>query len=193
MTSGVPVNLSYSPAATFSVSGSPTYRPNLTGDPLTPSDQRTINNYLNPATVEIPTDRTQPFGNAPRNVARGPIVLPVRSRPAQGVRARPRQTAARGAHRGVQPAQQDELLDPERQPVERQLRHDHLDVPGAADSAGSEVAFLTSRQLPTLQRSQRFQGEHSSEWGERRANKLVAAPPTPLLDRFFGFGIVGRW
>src|SRR4029450_12668734 len=72
MTSGVPVNLSYSPSATFSVSGSPTYRPNLTGDPLTPEDQRTINNSLNPATVEIPTDRTQPFGNAARNVARGP-------------------------------------------------------------------------------------------------------------------------
>ena len=70
MTSGVPINLSYSPSATFSVSGSPTYRPNLTGDPLTPSGERTISNYLNPATVEIPTDRTQPFGNAPRNVAR---------------------------------------------------------------------------------------------------------------------------
>ena len=72
MTSGTPVNLSYSPAAAFSVSGSPTYRPNLTGDPLTPSDQRTIDSYLNGAAVEIPTDRTQPFGNAPRNAARGP-------------------------------------------------------------------------------------------------------------------------
>lgn len=72
MTSGVPVNLSYSPASAFSVSGSPRYRPNLLGDPLTPSDQRAFNNYLNAANVEIPTDRTQPFGNAPRNVARGP-------------------------------------------------------------------------------------------------------------------------
>ena len=64
MTSGMPVNLSYSPAAAFSVSGSPTYRPNLIGDPLTPEDQRTITNYLNSAAVEIPTDRSQPFGNA---------------------------------------------------------------------------------------------------------------------------------
>jgi Carboxypeptidase regulatory-like domain/TonB-dependent Receptor Plug Domain len=72
LTSGTPVNLSYSPAAAFSVSGSPTYRPNLIGDPLTPEDQRTISNYLNSAAVEIPTDRSQPFGNAPRNVARGP-------------------------------------------------------------------------------------------------------------------------
>jgi hypothetical protein len=70
MASGVPVNLSYTPAAAFSVSGSPTYRPNLTGDPVT-ADWNTTN-YLNPAAVEIPTDRTQPFGNAPRNAARAP-------------------------------------------------------------------------------------------------------------------------
>jgi hypothetical protein len=70
MTSGVPVNLSYSPAGAFSVSGSPTYRPNLTGDPLTPDGG--IGNYLNRDTVAIPTDRTQPFGNAPRNAARAP-------------------------------------------------------------------------------------------------------------------------
>jgi hypothetical protein len=70
MTSGVPINLSYAPAAAFSVSGSPTYRPNLNGDPLTPEAQRTISNYLNSATVEIPTDRSVPFGNAPRNAAR---------------------------------------------------------------------------------------------------------------------------
>jgi hypothetical protein len=69
MTSGMPINLSYSPAATSSVGGTVTYRPNLTGDPLTPNGG--VTNYLNPATVEIPTDRTQPFGNAPRNVARG--------------------------------------------------------------------------------------------------------------------------
>ena len=69
-TSGVPVNLSYSPTAAFSVGGTVTYRPNLTGDPLTPDGG--VSNYLNPTTVVIPTDQTQPFGNAPRNVARGP-------------------------------------------------------------------------------------------------------------------------
>ncbi len=68
MTSGVPVNLSYSPATAFSVSGSPTYRPNLVGDPLTANGGPA--NYLNPAAIEIPTDRSQPFGNAPRNAVR---------------------------------------------------------------------------------------------------------------------------
>ena len=71
MTSGLPVNLSYSPSSTFSVSGAPTYRPNLIGDVY---GERTIDNYFNKDNVVIPTDRTQPFGNAPRNVARGPAI-----------------------------------------------------------------------------------------------------------------------
>jgi hypothetical protein len=70
MASGVPINLNYSPASTSTVSGLPTYRPNVLGDPLTPGDQRTTQNYLNAAMVEIPLDRSQPFGNAPRNAVR---------------------------------------------------------------------------------------------------------------------------
>ena len=68
MTSGTPINLTYSPSSTFSVSGAPTYRPNLNGDPY--SDERSIDNYFDKDAVVIPTDRTQPFGNAPRNAAR---------------------------------------------------------------------------------------------------------------------------
>jgi hypothetical protein len=70
MTSGVPINLSYSPSATFQVSGAPTYRPNLIGDPMAPEGSRTIDNYFNKDAVVIPTDRTQPFGNAGRNIVR---------------------------------------------------------------------------------------------------------------------------
>jgi outer membrane receptor protein involved in Fe transport len=72
MTSGLPVNLSYSPSSTFSVSGAPTYRPNLNGDVY---GDGTIDNYFNRDNVTIPVDRTQPFGNAPRNVARGPAIF----------------------------------------------------------------------------------------------------------------------
>jgi hypothetical protein len=71
MTSGLPVNLSYSPGAAFQVSGVPTYRPNLTGDVY---GDRSITSYFNTANVTVPTDVSQPFGNAPRNVARGPAV-----------------------------------------------------------------------------------------------------------------------
>jgi hypothetical protein len=64
------VNLTYSPSSQFSVSGSPNYRPNLIGDPLLPAADRTPQRFLNPATVVLPTDPSQPFGNAGRNVAR---------------------------------------------------------------------------------------------------------------------------
>ena len=74
MASGLPVNLNYSPASAFSVSTVPTYRPNLSGDVYAPEGEQSITNWFNKANVTIPTDVTQPFGNAPRNVARGPAL-----------------------------------------------------------------------------------------------------------------------
>ncbi|HYZ86940.1 MAG TPA: TonB-dependent receptor, partial [Bryobacteraceae bacterium] len=70
--SGNPVNLSYDPSSAFQVSGAPTYRPNIIGDPLVPESERSPSRYLNPATVIVPTDITQPFGNAGRNNVRAP-------------------------------------------------------------------------------------------------------------------------
>ena len=69
MFSGQPINLRYSPASQFVV-GSSAPRPNLIGDPLAPEAQRNIDNYFNKDAVVIPTDRSKPFGNAGRNVAR---------------------------------------------------------------------------------------------------------------------------
>ncbi len=74
MTSGLPVNLTYSPSAQFSVSGAPTYRPNISGDIYAPEGTQDINNWFNRDNVSVPTDPSQPFGNAPRNVARGPRI-----------------------------------------------------------------------------------------------------------------------
>lgn len=77
MTSGRTINLSYANAGAFAVIpglavfGRPNYRPNVTGDPLTPKDQRTPNTYLTRATVAAPTDVSKPFGNAGRNIVRG--------------------------------------------------------------------------------------------------------------------------
>jgi len=70
-TSGLPINLIYSPTQQFSVSSAPNYRPNISGDPVTPEGQRTTVNYLNRATVSVPTDPSHPWGNAGRNIARG--------------------------------------------------------------------------------------------------------------------------
>ena len=74
MASGLPVNLSYSPSAAFQVSGAPTYRPNLNGDVYPPDGEQTLANWFNKANITVPTDSSQPFGNAPRNVARGPAL-----------------------------------------------------------------------------------------------------------------------
>jgi len=73
-TSGTTVNLTYGPAAAFQVSGAPNYRPNIIGDPVTPAASRNENNWLNPAKVQLPTDRSRPFGNAGRNIVRGPRI-----------------------------------------------------------------------------------------------------------------------
>jgi hypothetical protein len=77
MASGEPVTLIYNPAASFIVSGiqqdfrgANNYRPNVVGDPY--GDRDAVTNYLNRDAVVIPTDPSQPFGNAPRNSVRAP-------------------------------------------------------------------------------------------------------------------------
>ena len=70
VTSGRPVNLTYSPTSQFSVSGDITYRPNIIGQVV--FDNPTPTAYFNRAAVSIPTDPSTPFGNAPRNAVRGP-------------------------------------------------------------------------------------------------------------------------
>ena len=68
MNSGTPINLYYSPASAFSVSGYPAYRPNISGDIY--SNERSITNYFNKDAISVPTDVSKPFGNAGRNIGR---------------------------------------------------------------------------------------------------------------------------
>ncbi len=77
MRSGRTVNLRYNTSGPTAVtSGLPTFlggvnlRPNITGDPLAPEDQRSIDNYFNTANITLPP-ATAPFGNAGRNIGRG--------------------------------------------------------------------------------------------------------------------------
>jgi hypothetical protein len=72
MTSGLPVNLNFSPAANMQVSTVVTHRPNISGDIY--ADNPSAAQWFNPASITVPTDISQPFGNAPRNVARGPAL-----------------------------------------------------------------------------------------------------------------------
>lgn len=78
-TGGEPLNLAYSPAANFQVSdigpdwrGAISYRPNVIGDPKVPGGERVPTRWLNPATVVVPSDPSQPFGNIGRNAVIGP-------------------------------------------------------------------------------------------------------------------------
>jgi hypothetical protein len=80
LSTGEYVTFSYNPAAAFQVSGiqqdfrgANNYRPNIVGDPLVPKNQRTVQNWFNRDAVVIPTDPSQPFGNAPRNSVRAPL------------------------------------------------------------------------------------------------------------------------
>ena len=71
MASGQPINLTYGATTQFSV-GYPTLRPNLTGGSLYPSgDQQSYLNFFDKANISVPTDPSQPFGSASRNIARG--------------------------------------------------------------------------------------------------------------------------
>jgi hypothetical protein len=74
MASGQTINLTYDPSAAFIATdgskNSAIYRPNIIGDPMMPSGQRSITQYFNPSTVLVPTDVTHPYGNAGRNIGR---------------------------------------------------------------------------------------------------------------------------
>ena len=68
---GETVTLTYMPTTAQQVSGiqqdfrgANNYRPNVNGDPLVPESERNINNWLSRTTVTVPTDNSQPFGNA---------------------------------------------------------------------------------------------------------------------------------
>jgi hypothetical protein len=73
LTSGLPLNITYSPTGQFQVSGLPSVRPNqVPGSSLvTPEGQRTTNTYLDKNAVSTPTDPSKPFGTLARNAARG--------------------------------------------------------------------------------------------------------------------------
>ncbi|MGE3521093.1 MAG: carboxypeptidase regulatory-like domain-containing protein, partial [Vicinamibacterales bacterium] len=78
--SGEPVTFTYTPTNAFIVSGiaqdfrgANNYRPNVSGDPYASSGTQSITNWFNRDAVVIPTDPSQPFGNAERNSVRGPM------------------------------------------------------------------------------------------------------------------------
>jgi hypothetical protein len=70
MRTGLPVNITYSPASAFQVCSSCSLRPNVTGPVQNPSGD--IADYFLKTNIAVPTDVTQPYGNLGRNAARSP-------------------------------------------------------------------------------------------------------------------------
>lgn len=68
MRSGFPINITYSPVATFQVCSSCSHRPNVTGPVQDNSNDP--NQWFLPGNIHTPTDITRPFGNLGRNVGR---------------------------------------------------------------------------------------------------------------------------
>jgi outer membrane receptor protein involved in Fe transport len=72
--SGQTINLTYDPSAAFIATdgskNSAVYRPNIVGDIYPAAGLQTINNYFNTAGVLVPTNVSQPYGNAGRNIGR---------------------------------------------------------------------------------------------------------------------------
>ena len=80
------VTFTYAPAAAFQVSGitsdfagANNYRPNVVCDPYASDGQQSIANWFNKDCVVVPTDPSQPFGNAGRNTRPRPELLDLRS------------------------------------------------------------------------------------------------------------------
>ncbi len=68
MTSGQPINITYSPTSAGQVSGAPSYRPIYLGGDIYSADKG-ASSYLNRAAFALP-GISDPFGNLGRNVAR---------------------------------------------------------------------------------------------------------------------------
>ena len=120
MWAGEPITFQYSPAAAFQVSGitqdfrgANNYRPNVTCDPV---GDRSTTNFFNRDCVVIPTDASQPFGNAERNSVRSDSIYQIDLGLAKTFGLPWRDVGARAAPGGVQRAQQDELPRPEGEP-----------------------------------------------------------------------------
>ena len=95
-------------AITNDFSGGNNYRPNVTCDPYAPAGQQSITNWFNPACVALPTDPSQPFGNAAAQQCPRPEFLAGRSGGDQvGSARRPSEDA--GADRNLQPVRPGEL------------------------------------------------------------------------------------
>ena len=114
-------------------------------DPYAQGSAQTITNWFDRDCVSVPTDPSQPFGNAKRNTVRGPKFTQFDLAASKRVAGR-RPRAPRAAARGVQPVQPHELPRAQRRPQRGRVRHHHEHLRSAPAAARSQAAVV--RQTP---------------------------------------------
>ncbi|MEJ7712291.1 MAG: hypothetical protein WKF84_21135 [Pyrinomonadaceae bacterium] len=147
MTSGQPINLRYGPSPVTanlpSFLGGVALRPNVSGDPLAPDDERTIDQLFQPQQRLDPECGSAVRQRRPQHRPEQRF-LSTRSRRTQEL---PSPSQRRDAHRvsgGVfQLTQQDQLRRCQFGSLKRSVRNHSQRVPGAANSICAEVLFLT--------------------------------------------------
>ena len=103
--------------------------------PVAPGGEQTINNWFNRDGVTVPTDPSQPFGNAERNTVRGPKFRQFDLAASKRLRRRPRARSSSAG--GLQPVQPHEFPRAERRPQRGRLRDHHRTFDPGSCSSGS--------------------------------------------------------
>ena len=129
------MTFTYTPLPAFQVSGiaqdfrgANNYRPNVIGDPYAPEGERTVQNWFNRSNVVVPTDPSQPFGNAERNSVRGPMFWQMDLALSRRIPMPWPAGARRVPRRVLQSPQPDQLPRAERQSQRSGVRNDYVDV-----------------------------------------------------------------
>ncbi len=133
--------------------GANNYRPNVIGDVY--GDKNSVTSYLNKTNVVIPTDPSQPFGNAARNTVRAPYFFQMDFVASKDFTLHGRDEAA-VPPRGIQPVQPRELPRAEHQPQLVGVRDDHVDVRRPAAAARHQAPVLVVTGLGNLFAGRRF-------------------------------------
>ena len=150
---GEPVTFTYTPGATFVVSGiaqdfrgANNYRPNVTCDPLATRRRAAPSTTGSTATASsCPTDPSQPFGNAERNSVRGPKFW-------QFDFAASKRFALGGPAQFEFRFEAFNLLNhtnfraPNGNRSAGGVRHDHVDLRSAPAAAGVQAAVVSARR-----------------------------------------------
>ena len=145
MTSGQPINITYSPATIGQVSGAPSYRPNYVGGDLYSADKNPTN-YFNRLPSRFPTARSRSATWA------GTLREPSRSTTSTSACTRSfalwwRIGPPAVPLRVLQPVQHDEPRGAGAERQQRELRRHHVAVEsGAADSVRAEAGLLIGRK-----------------------------------------------